>query len=458
MAGSTEAKVEIIGGGLAGSEAALQLSSRGIAVRLFEMRPEKMTPAHHTGRLAELVCSNSMKSEHLPAAPGLLKAELALLGSRILELARRTRVPAGSALAVDREEFSGLVTQAVEEDELIELVREERAELSRSVPTILATGPLTSERMERALKEIIGSDYLHFYDAAAPLVEASSVDMSRVFVASRYGKGDADYINCPLNEEKYERFYDALVSAERVVGKDFENRELFSACQPVEEIAVRGRDALRYGPMKPVGLLDPRTGNRPYAVVQLRRDNAAGTLYNLVGFQTNLRWAEQDRVFRLIPGLEEAEFSRYGVMHRNTFIDSPRSLRPDLALRESDNIRLAGQLTGSEGYMEAAATGLVAALSTYAWVRGWPAVVLPATSAIGALIDYVTGGSSGPFQPQHANLGLLPELEEPVKKKKARHEALAKRALADLSGYIAARDELHIEAADGGTRTIPGST
>ncbi len=448
MAESAVPEVEIVGAGLAGSEAAFQLAARGVPARLYEMRPSHMTPAHHTGALAELVCSNSMRSERLASAPGLLKAELRLLGSMILRSAEKTRLPAGTALAVDRESFSKTVTQEIQSMHSLELVREERKAVPPG-PAILATGPLTSEDLEASLAEVVGIDYLYFYDAAAPLVETESIDMSKVFSASRYAHGGDDYLNCPMDEVEYARFHEALLGAERVVARRFENKELFSACQPVEEIALRGMDALRFGPMKPVGLTDPRSGKRPHAVVQLRRDNAEGTVYNMVGFQTNLKWGEQDRVFRLIPGLENADFARYGVMHRNTFVESPKALDRTLALKNRPGVRLAGQLTGGEGYMEAAATGLVAALNTYAELRRLEHVVLPKTTAIGSLVAYVTGDVEGEFQPQHANLGLLPPLEPRVKNKQARHEALAKRALEDMRAYVAARTELHVEAVDG---------
>lgn len=436
--------VVVVGGGLAGSEAAWQLGSRGVSVLLCEMRPVTMTPAHHGGDLAELVCSNSMKSEVLPAAPAILKVELGMLGSVILETARAARIPAGKALAVDREQFSRQVTRRLESGDFIEAERREVSEIDLAVPTVIATGPLTSPAMERAVARLVGANSLSFFDAAAPLVETSSIDMSKAFMASRYGRGEGDYINCPMDEEQYGAFHEALLSGERAIAKDFETRELFSACQPVEEIAGRGKDALRYGSMKPVGLTDPKTGRRPHAVVQLRRDNAAGTLYNMVGFQTNLKWPVQERVFRMIPGLDKAEFSRYGVMHRNTFIDSPNVLEPTLAARNAPTVFFAGQITGSEGYLEAAATGLIAALNVYALLKGMEPVVLPRTTAIGSLVAYLTGGAQGDFQPQHANLGLLPPLTSTTKNKKARHEALAKRATKDLDAYLRGRPELLI--------------
>ncbi len=438
------AEVIVVGGGLAGSEAAWQLAERGLRVLLYEMRPAKMTPAHHTGDLAELVCSNSMKGKALPSAPALLKAELASLGSMILRTAGETSLPAGTALAVDRKAFSKAVTRAVAGHPLVELVRQERRDLEDDRPMIVATGPLTSTAMESALGTVVGGDSLYFYDAAAPLVEAASVDMSVAFAASRYGKGNADYVNCPMSEREYQAFHAALLEGDRVIAKQFEDRELFSACQPVEEIAQRGVDALRYGPMKPVGLTDPRTGRRPYAVVQLRRDNSSGTVYNMVGFQTNLKWPAQERVFRMIPGLGRAEFLRFGVMHRNTYVDSPRALTSTLALKARPYVHLAGQLTGSEGYLEAAATGVVAALNVYAAVGGLQPVVLPPTTGIGSLVGYLHQGGETAFQPHHANLGLLPPLARSVRQKRARHEALASRALADMAAYLEVRPDLRV--------------
>lgn len=449
LMGNVAADAVVVGGGLAGSEAAWQLAQRGVRVALYEMRPQTMTPAHHTGSLAELVCSNSMKSTELPSAPAILKAELERLGSKILATARETRIPAGTALAVDREAFSDGVTMAIESHDRIEVVREERADLDEDRPVIVATGPLTSPAMEETVGKLAGGDSLYFFDAAAPLVEADTIDMTRAFAASRYGKGNGDYVNCPMSEDEYRAFREGLISAERVIAKDFEERELFSACQPVEEIAQRGVDALRYGPMKPVGLIDPGTGNRPYAVVQLRQDNAAGTLYNIVGFQTNLKWPEQKRLFRTIPGLAGAEFARYGVMHRNTYLDAPRVLTRTLAAKSQPRVHFAGQITGSEGYLEAAATGIVAALNVFAVLERLEEVVLPATTAIGSLVEYLAGGARAAFQPQHANLGLLPPLAERVRGKRQRHEALAQRALSDLDDYLNNRPELRIEDSRG---------
>jgi len=440
--------VTVIGGGIAGSEAAWQLAQRGIAVRLVEMRPHVMTPAHHGGDLAELICSNSLKSEDPQTAAGLLKHELEALGSLVLEVARRTRVPAGAALAVDRADFSAGITQCIEGHPLIDVVRAEMTEVPQG-DVIIATGPLTSEAFEPALSAQVGADRLSFYDAAAPVVEAESLDRDVVFAASRYGKGGgADYLNAPMNREEYAAFYDALVAAERVHAKDFERKELFSACQPVEEVARTGVDALRFGALKPVGLTDPRTGERPWAVVQLRAENAAGTAYNLVGFQTNLTFPAQRAVFSLIPGLESSVFARYGVMHRNTFVDAPRLLDRTLALRAAPRVRLAGQLTGTEGYVEAAASGLLAALNTYAARTGAEPVVLPSTTALGSLVAYATDPETQRYQPMHVNFGIVPPLETRVKGKRERYAAYSERAIRDLADWLSARPDLSLEAMD----------
>lgn len=425
--------VTVVGGGLAGTEAALQLADRGFVVRLVEMRPHLRGPAHSTDGLAELVCSNSFKGTSPDTATGALKEELRALGSHVMRVADQTRIPAGAALAVDRQRFSEELTGLVQSHTSIELVRAEATAIPAEGPVIIATGPLTSAAFERVLSDRIGSERLAFFDAAAPIVEAASIDHDRVFAASRYGKGGgSDYLNCPMDREPYERFVTALTSATQVVRKEFESSELFQACQPVEEIARRGPDALRFGALKPVGLTDPRDGARPWAVVQLRPENRAATAYNMVGFQTNLTFAEQRRVFSLIPGLENAEFLRYGVMHRNTFVDSPRLLTPALALRTEPRIRLAGQLTGTEGYLEAVAGGLLAALDIAAEHDGLPTVALPATTALGALIGYATDESTAPYQPMHVNWGLVPPLDPPVRGKRLRYEMYGTRARADL--------------------------
>jgi len=438
----TSDRVTVIGGGIAGSEAAWQLAERGIAVRLVEMRPQVMTPAHHGGGLAELICSNSLKSDDPDTAAGLLKRELDTLGSMVMHVARQTRVPAGSALAVDRELFSAAITERLSTHPLVELVRTEMTEVP-SGDVIVATGPLTSPAFEPALSALVGEARLSFYDAAAPVVEAETLDRGIVFAASRYGKGGgADYLNAPMNRDEYAKFHDALVNAERVHAKDFERKELFSACQPVEEVARTGADALRFGALKPVGITDPRTGERPWAVVQLRAENAARTAYNLVGFQTNLTFAEQRKVFRMIPGLESAEFARFGVMHRNTFVDAPTLLDSALALRTLPRVRLAGQLTGTEGYAEAAASGLLAALNTVAARDGQPPVVLPETTALGALMGYATNPETQRYQPMHVNFGIVPPLAQRVRGKRERYAAYSQRASSDLQAWLESRADV----------------
>ncbi len=432
----------MVGGGLAGSEAAWQLATRDVPVVLVEMRPAVMPPAHHTGLLAELVCSNSLKGSDPSTAAGVLKAELSAMGSLVLAVARATSVPAGAALAVDRTRFSNAITSILASHPLIEVVRREQLSLPPG-PVICATGPLTSEGFESVLKDLVGAHRLAFFDAAAPIIDAETIDRERVFEASRYGKGGGtDYLNAPLDRETYGGFIDALVSAERVKTHDFDRRDLFSACQPVEEIARSGPDALRFGPLKPVGLTDPRTGMRPWAVVQLRAENAERTAFNLVGFQTNLTFGEQEHVFRMIPGLEHAEFLRHGVMHRNTFVDAPRLLDETLAVRSDPRARLAGQLTGTEGYLEAAASGLLAAVNTYADGTDVAAFVLPATTALGSLVAYATDPQTVDYQPMHVNYGLLPPLEHRVRGKQERYAAYAERAARDLETAVSARDDL----------------
>lgn len=434
--------VNVIGGGLAGSEAAVQLARRGVRVTLHEMRPDTSSPAHSTGLLGELVCSNSLKSDDPDTAAGVLKRELESMGSVVMAVARRCAIPAGGALAVDRAEFATMLTAAVESEPLVTVVRDEASEIPDG-PTIIATGPLTSAALEGALAELVGAERLAFYDAAAPVVETSTLDSDVVFPASRYDKGaGADYLNAPLTREEYDRFYDALVSAERVIDKVFDRRELFAACQPVEEVARTGRDALRFGAMKPVGLTDPRTGHRPWAVVQLRAENREGTAHNLVGFQTNLTWPEQRRVFSLIPGLENAEFVRLGVMHRNTFVDAPRLLDATLALSSRPTVRIAGQLSGTEGYLEAAASGLLAALNTYADLTGLAPAILPRTTAFGSLVSWATTPDTIDYQPMHVNYGIIPPLDPPVRGKRARYAAYASRARSDLAAWVASRNDL----------------
>lgn len=428
--------VTVLGGGIAGSEAAWQLAQRGVPTRLIEMRPDRMTPAHHSGDFAELVCSNSLKSDDETTASGLLKRELEDLDSLVMRVARDTRVPAGAALAVDRHSFSARITQMIEAHPLIQVTRDEASQIPDGA-VIVATGPLTSDALEESISTLVGEDRLSFYDAAAPIVETESLDRSVVFAASRYDKGEgADYLNAPMNREEYDRFYDALVSASRVHAKDFERRELFAACQPAEEVARTGRDALRFGALKPVGLTDPRTGERPWAVVQLRAENAQCTAYNLVGFQTNLTFPEQRRVFSMIPGLEHAEFVRYGVMHRNTFLDAPRLLDETLALRTHRRVRFAGQITGTEGYLEAAASGLLAALNTWADATGTSSLVLPETTAFGSLLSHATNPETSNYQPMHVNFGIIPPLEERIRGKRERYAAYAGRARAAMAEWL----------------------
>lgn len=435
-------EVAVIGGGLAGSECALQLAARGVPVKLYEMRPNQTSPAHHTDHLAELVCSNSLKATRIDSAAGLLKQELHRMGSVLLACAEEAAVPAGGALAVDRDEFSRLVEERVRAQDLITVMREEVTQIPEG-HVVIAAGPLCSQALADEVLKLVGGSSLSFFDAAAPIVDASTLDFDVLFSQSRYEQeGEGDYLNAPMNKEEYESFIDALLSADRVVAKEFEQRDLFQACQPIEEIARAGRDAARFGAMKPVGLTDPRTGRRPWAAVQLRAENRDRTAYNLVGFQTNLTFPEQRRVFRMIPGLEHAEFFRYGVMHRNTFIDSPRSVDATFKI-PGTGVRLAGQISGTEGYVEAIASGLLAALNTYAELQGAPAVSLPVTGALGSLVAYATNPETSPYQPMHVNFGIVPPLEDGVRRsKRDRYRAYADRALADLDAYLATRADL----------------
>jgi len=437
-------EIVVVGGGLAGSEAAWQAAQRGVRVTLFEMRPVVMTPAHRTSLLAELVCSNSLGSNLPDRAPGLLKEELRYLGSIILSCADENAVPAGGALAVGREAFAQAVTARVEAHPLISLRREEVQSIPDGSIVVLATGPLTSASMAQDIAHLAGQDHLYFYDALAPIVTLESIDMSRAFRASRYGRGGADYINCPMTREEYERFVDELLNAETIPLRDFEREDerFFEACLPVEVIARRGRDTLAFGPLKPVGLVDPHTGKRPYAVVQLRQDNLAGTLYNLVGFQTNLRWGEQKRVFSLIPGLEHAEFVRYGQMHRNTFLNSPVLLDATLQCRRRRELFFGGQITGTEGYIGSTCSGYVAGLNAARLAKGMPLLIFPRTTMTGALCHYVSSAEEAYFQPMKPNFGLLPSLQERRKRKRERYQAYARRALADLRGFVAANSVL----------------
>jgi methylenetetrahydrofolate--tRNA-(uracil-5-)-methyltransferase len=428
----TKDKVIVIGGGLAGAEAAWQLAERGVSVCLYEMRPRRRTPVHRGGDLAELVCSNSLKSLDASSAAGALKYELSVLGSQLLRCALATRVAAGGALAVDREAFAGLVTRSLEAHECIELIREEFVDLflllKKRVPVIIATGPLTSSAFEARLIKLLGRESLAFYDAAAPIVEADSLDKDRLFFQSRYDKSGADYLNASLSQEEYDHLVQELTRAKKTIPRAFETAELFQACQPVEELARSGPDTLRHGALKPVGLTDPRTGRRPWAAVQLRPENNAGTAYNLVGFQTNLTFGEQERVFRLIPGLEHAVFSRFGVMHRNTFIDAPRVLNKAFALRSNPSIHFAGQITGTEGYVEAMAGGLFAALAVYAELQGARLPVLPEETLLGSLLAYATDSSVTSYQPMHVNYGIIKPLSLPPRRKKERYAVYRQRS------------------------------
>lgn len=439
-------EIIIIGGGLAGSEAAWQLAERGFHIKLYEMRPNKTTGAHVSDRLAELVCSNSLGSKLRDRASGLLQTELGLLRSKLLMCAEQAAVPAGGALAVDREVFSDLVTAEVKSHPNVTLIREEVTQVP-DAPTIIATGPLTSSALAASIASLTGQEYLYFYDALAPIVTAESINMEVAFRASRYDRGDDDYINCPLNKDEYQRFIEALRSAEKAELRDFEQEDprFFEGCLPIEQLAVRGEDALAYGPMRPVGLRDPRTGQRPHAVVQLRRDNIAGSLYNLVGFQTNIKWGQQEEVLRLIPGLENAEFVRMGQMHRNTFINSPTLLHPTMAFRQRPDLFFAGQITGVEGYVGNIATGLVAALNMARHLQGKPGWVLPETSMLGALCHYVTHADPKHFQPMKANFGILPDLPERVKSKRDRYGAYADRAIDALNVSINGLEDSYLE-------------
>ena len=424
----------IIGGGLAGCEAAWQASSKGTKVTLFEMKPIRFSPAHRSGNLGELVCSNSLKSNSLENAVGLLKEEMRRLGSLIMEAADHTKVPAGGSLAVDREAFSRYITRALEERSGVELIRRELDRIPLHIPTIIATGPLTSDRLAEEIANLTGTRSLYFYDAISPIVTRESVNMKVTFRASRYGKGGDDYINCPMTKEHYYRFVDELLKAERIPTRDFEKALPFEGCLPIEDMAERGADTLAFGPLKPVGLIDPKTGQQPFAVVQLRQDNLSDTLYSMVGFQTKLRWREQERIFRMTPGLERAEFVRFGSQHRNTFINAPKILRNTLQMRKRPNIFFAGQLTGVEGYVESAAMGLLAGLNGNRLMRGMDPVIPPPTTSLGSLVTYITRCSFKDFQPMNVNFGLFPPLS-PMLKGRLKRRRLAERALKDLEAW-----------------------
>lgn len=430
-------RVNVIGAGLAGCEAAHQIAKRGIQVNLYEMKPNKKSPAHHKDSFAELVCSNSLKADRVNSAAGLLKEEMRRFDSILLRAADKARVPAGGALAVDRNIFSDTVTSEIKNNKNINIISEEVTEIPDGI-TVIATGPLTSDSFAKTIYSRFGGG-LSFFDAAAPIVTLESIDMNCAFFESRYGKGDgSDYLNCPMNKDEYEVFYDALINAERAPVHSFDVRDpkVYEGCMPIEVMAQRGHDTIRFGPMKPVGLTDPRTGHRPWAVLQLRKENSAGSMYNLVGFQTNLKFPEQKRVFGLIPALKNAEFVRFGVMHRNTFLNSPKVLNSDFSTKADKNIFFAGQITGVEGYMESASSGIIAGINASGRVNGNPSVLLPDTTMIGCLSRYVSDDSVKDFQPMGANFGILPELENRPRDKRERGQAYADRSLRDLDSYI----------------------
>ena len=432
--------IKIIGAGLAGSEAAWQCARRGVAVELYEMRPGKSTPAHRTDKFAELVCSNSLKSESENTAPWLLKEEMRRAGSLLIEIARETAVPAGHALAVDREAFASKVTERLGSEPNIRIVRQEVTAVDEDAGlTVIASGPLTSDSLSQEIVRLSSSDHLYFYDSISPIVEADSIDRARVYFAARYGKGTADYINCPFTKDDYERFVDGLIGAQSVEGHDWEKLNYFEACLPIEEIARRGRDTLRFGPMKPVGLADPRTGKQPYAVVQLRRENLRADSYNLVGFQNHLKYAEQARVLRLIPGLENARFLRYGQIHRNTYINAPALLNETLNMKRHPNVFFAGQISGVEGYTESIATGMLAGLHVARIAQGLVATAPPRETALGSLVDYICRAEAKSFQPANITFDLLPQLDDRTlrrtRDKKLRHKTVCEKALDALASW-----------------------
>lgn len=424
--------VNVIGAGLAGSEAAWQLAEAGVPVNLYEMRPVKSTAAHHTADFAELVCSNSLRGNGLTNAVGVLKEEMRRLNSLVISSADETAVPAGGALAVDRNDFSGLITQKLKTHPLVTVISEEITKIPKGI-TIIATGPLTSEALAEEIAEYNGSHGFYFYDAAAPIIDSSTIDRDKVYLKSRYDKGEAAYLNCPMTEEEFMRFYEALITAEVAPQKEFEKEKFFEGCMPIEVMAKRGIKTMLFGPMKPVGLEDPKTGKRPYAVIQLRQDNAAASMYNIVGFQTHLKWGEQKRVFQMIPGLENAEFLRYGVMHRNSFMNSPELLRPTYQSKKRDDLFFVGQMTGVEGYVESAGSGLVAGINAARLAKGEELIEFPHETAIGSMAYYITHAEGKHFQPMNANFGLFPSLPERVRDKKLRYETLAERALNALA-------------------------
>lgn len=436
--------INVIGAGLAGCEAAMQIASRGIKVRLYEMKPVKKTPAHHSDLFGELVCSNSLKAMRQESAAGLLKEEMRHFDSFLMKCADKCRVPAGGALAVDRELFAQMITDGIRQNENIEVITQELTEIPEDAITVVASGPLTSDALADTISKKFGNS-LSFFDAAAPIVTTESIDMEYAFCASRYGKGDGDdYINCPMNKEEYENFYNALVNAERAPLHDFDvsNPKVYEGCMPVEVMAQRGEGTLRFGPMKPVGLTNPKTGHRPWAVLQLRKENSAGTMYNLVGFQTNLKFPEQKRVFSMIPALHKADFVRYGVMHRNTFLDSPRVFNGDYSVRENNKLFFAGQITGVEGYMESASSGILAGINACRVMQGKQTLVLPKDTMMGALAGYISDPTVEKFQPMGANFGVLPELDNRPRDKKERGAAYSKRAIESLDNFIRENSEV----------------
>lgn len=429
-----ERSVNVIGAGLAGSEAAWQLAKRGIKVNLYEMRPVKKTPAHHTGNFAELVCTNSLRANQLTNGAGLLKEEMRQLDSLIMSAADNHSVPAGGALAVDRDTFSGAVTQTLKQHENINVISEELTELPEGL-TIVATGPLTSDSLAKTIKSFAGDEGLYFYDAAAPIIAKSSLDMDKIYLKSRYDRGDAAYLNCPMTQAEFENFYHELINAQTAEMHDFEDEKFFEGCMPIEQMASRGEKTMLFGPLKPVGLEDPRTGKEPYAVVQLRQDNAVGDLYNIVGFQTHLKWGEQKRVFSMIPGLENAQFVRYGVMHRNTYLRSPEFLEATYQSKKRNDLLFAGQMTGVEGYVESAASGLYAGINAARLVDGKEPLVFPIETMMGAMAHYITHASAKHFQPINANFGIVPRLSKKIRDKRERNLALSKRALDILNTF-----------------------
>lgn len=435
----TTTSINVIGAGLAGSEAAWQIAKRGLKVRLYEMRPEKKTPAHHTQNFAELVCTNSLRANQLTNGAGLLKEEMRRLDSIIMEAADAHNVPAGGALAVDRETFSSAITEKLTNHPNMEVIREELTAIPEGL-TVIATGPLTSDPLAQAIKRLTDDEGLYFYDAAAPIVEKSSLDMDKIYLKSRYDKGEAAYLNCPMTEEEFYNFYHELINAEMAELHDFEDQKFFEGCMPIEQMASRGEKTMLFGPLKPVGLEDPKTGKEPFAVVQLRQDNAAGNLYNLVGFQTHLKWGEQKRVFSMIPGLENAQFVRYGVMHRNTYLRSPEFLNATYQTKKRSDLLFAGQMTGVEGYVESAASGLYAGINAALIAQGKEPVIFPEETMMGAMAHYITHASPKHFQPINANFGIIPRLEKRIREKRERNLALSQRALTVLEEFKTTAD------------------